>query len=560
MTSPLAQSSIARDDYTATPGAAYALNSTDRTRMTFRPCCNNLKCKGLSVEVDAMALRAFRHLVEERAGLSVAAEREGDLVAAVRAGICETNSADAKAYFSRLDGGVDRANLLRDLAARMLPQETYFLRDRSQLELLRREVLAPLRQTLRPGQAVRLWSAGCSSGEEAWSLAFLAQEELGSVGISFEVIGTDLQPESLIRATTGIYREWSFRGVSAVDRERWFEPKAEGWAVRPEFRSRVQFFCHDIQNPIAESWAQPGFDLILCRNVFIYYQPSVVRATMERLAATLRSDGALVVGHNEAGGYLPAGMQVQVHAESALFRNGGATPGRMRQTPVPPHAPQQRTTPAPVALPAPALATPAPFASQPLGVPVSRPSSPALRPPALAEVAEYRNISAKLLENGDALGAKIQAQRGLALRPGDPHLLLVAAQAEANLGQLASAEALVAQGLAQHPMSADFHFLRYLLMVERGDAKSALAILEKLRYLAPGFAAAHVHRARMMEDAGAADRAAEAWLQARQALLQLAPQAAVPWFESAKAGDLLAEVDALCQKNGWSGHRDRDFR
>lgn len=543
------------------------------TQMTFRHCCNNVKCKGLSAEIDPMALRAFRHLVEERAGLAVAAEREGDLVAAVRAGICETNSADAKAFFGKLDSGGDRASLLSDLAARMLPQETYFLRDRNQLELLRREVLAPLRQTLRPGQAARLWSAGCSTGEEAWSLAFLAHEELSPAGISFEVIGTDLQPESLLRATTAIYREWSFRGLSMADRERWFELKGEGWAVRPEFRGKVQFYCHDLQSPAAEGWAQPGFDLVVCRNVFIYYQPSVVRATMDRLAAALRPDGALVVGHNEAGGHLPVGMQVQVHAESALFRNGATSAGRMRQTPVPAQPQYQRSTPLPFSpatppgfAPLPGLAPQVGFGTPPTSAaaanysPATRPSSPLVRAAAPGELAEYRKQSARLLEAGDALGAKIQANRGLALRPGDPHLLLVAAQAEANLGRLASAEALVELGLTQHPTSADFHFLRYLLLVERGDGKSALAILEKLRYLAPGFAAAHVHRARMLEDVGAPERAAEAWQQARQALLVVDPQAAVPWFESVKAIDLLAEVDAVCQKLGLASHRDRESR
>lgn len=488
-----------------------------------------------------MALRAFRHLVEERTGLAIAAERQADLVAAVRAGICETQCADARAFFSKLELDGEQGPLIGQLAARMLPQETYFLRDRSQLELLRREILVPLRQRMRPGQSARLWSAGCSTGEEAWSLAFMAQEELGAAGLAFEVIGTDLQPESLVRASSAVYREWSFRGLSDADRARWFEPRGDGMAVRGEFRGKVHFYQHDLQCPPAESWLQSGFDLILCRNVFIYYQPAVVRATMDRFAAALRPEGGLVIGHNEAGSYVPGGMRAQMLADSALFRNGAAVRGP--------------------SMPPPLFANPQGPAllSRPFSQPPARPQppDPLLHLGVQATLAEARRQSARSLELGDAAGAKLYAERGLALQPGDPHLMLVIAQAEANLGQIVRAEALVSQGLAQNPMSADFHFLRYLLVAERGESKAALAILEKLRYLAPGFAAAHVHRARMYEDAGAVVPAAESWQLARQALERMDANAPVPWFESISAAELLSEVEAACTKQSLSAGRHR---
>lgn len=507
--------------------------------MSPQTCCQQVRCRGLSVELDAMALRAFRHLVEERAGLAVAAERQADLVAALRQGICETQSQDAGSYFQKLELEVEHGKLLSRLVAKMLPGETYFFRDRNQLELLRREVLQPLRQRLRPGQTVRLWSAGCSTGEEAWTLAFLAQEELAAQGVAFEVIGTDLQPESLSRAAAGDYRAWSFRGLSDADRQRWFEPSEMGLSVRrdvrQDLRDRVRFYQHDLQSWPAEPWMQSGFDLILCRNVFIYYLPSVVRATMDRLACALRPDGGLILGHNEAGGHVPAGLQAQVLADSVIFRRG---PGLQSRAPTPAPAPRGHF--------APAWETPKP--SAPLGQ--RSPPAPPPRPGSPETLEEHRSRSLRLLEQGDAAGARRLAEQGLAQYSSDLQLLVVSARAEANLGRLTQAEHLVTLGLARHPMSADLQFLHSLLLVERGNGRGALAILEKLRFSAPEFAAAHVHRARMYEDARAADLAAESWGLARKALAKVDPTSAVPWFESLNAAQLLNQVEVKCGNSG----------
>lgn len=472
-------------------------------------------------EIDRMALRAFRHLIEERTGLLIAAEREADLASAIRDTAASADAATLRDFFTQLEVGPDAAGLLARLVQRLVPQETYFFRDRSQLELIRREVLRPLRARLRPGEKARLWSAGCSSGEEALSLAILSAEELpASEGFGTEIMGTDLQHDAVARAMAGRYGEWSFRGVSPGERARWFEPASGGMAVRPPARDAVRFLQHDLQLPVPETWGGGGFDLIICRNVFIYYQPKVIREVLQTFAASLRPGGVLVLGHNEAGFEQPADLTLEVHADSILYRK-------------PNHAAPRPPVVGPVTSP-PVLVPK--IANVVAGLPRNdrRPDSP--------DLATGLHMARRCLEAGDHMAARQWASRCLELQPDHLQALVVTVQAEANLGHVPVAEALVTRGLERHPLSSDLHFLRFLLLSERGDRSGAVRVLEQLRYLAPGFVAGHVHRARHLEDEGNLGLAADAWRSGLQALEALDCDATVPWLEPVLAGALRAEV------------------
>jgi chemotaxis protein methyltransferase CheR len=200
--------------------------------------------------------------------------------------------------------------------------ETFFFRDRAQMELLRAEVLPRLVAAAHYSgrRALRLWSAGCATGEEPYSLAIMMLEAMFEAGAaiatpsgglmpaagwSLSVLGTDIARPVLTRAEQGLYTETpglsAFRDLPPQYR-RWFEevpreragvdPDATLWRVRPELRRIVSFEPHNLVAP------PPGrdFDLISCRNVLIYMEAPVRAAIQRRLADSLRGGGFLLFG------------------------------------------------------------------------------------------------------------------------------------------------------------------------------------------------------------------------------------------------------------------------
>jgi len=176
---------------------------------------------------------------------------------------------------------------------------TCFFRDPSAFIVLRDEVLRPMLKTRaqRGWRRFSAWSAGCASGEEPYSLAILLHQLLGAQIKTWRIriLGTDLDEQVLERAQQGVYGPFSFRGTQWPDLDRFFEASDSGCALIPEVKALVQFRRHDLMAD-----PPPGqFDLILCRNVLIYFQ----RAQQVQICATfhraLKREGVLVLGKTE---------------------------------------------------------------------------------------------------------------------------------------------------------------------------------------------------------------------------------------------------------------------
>ncbi len=231
---------------------------------------------------------------------------------------------DAARYLDRLDA--DPA-VLEALLAELLTGETYFFREPGQFEQIRTRVLPSV---LAPDRPLRIWSAGCSTGEEAYSLAILAEQE----AMPARICGTDLSPDFVARARDGVYGDWSFRGVPAAVRDRYFRPSGTQFRIAPRLRGQVRFetlnLAHDIPGFVAENGP---FDLILCRNVLIYLDPAAARQVMADLAAGLGERGWLVLGPSDP--LLPDEARLQtVATEAGLFyRHDAAGDRAMRPAP-----------------------------------------------------------------------------------------------------------------------------------------------------------------------------------------------------------------------------------
>ncbi len=178
--------------------------------------------------------------------------------------------------------------------------ETYFFRHREQLDAFRRIALSSLVEARRGLEApvLRAWSAGCSSGEEAYSLAILLEEALPDrVRWQVRVVGTDIDVEALERARTGVYGRWAFR-AGGDERARWFRPVPGGERIEPRIQDMVAFEQHNVVDPRSPRPVALGgpADVVVCRNVTIYMSPEATRSVVARLYDALAPGGWLLVG------------------------------------------------------------------------------------------------------------------------------------------------------------------------------------------------------------------------------------------------------------------------
>ena len=174
---------------------------------------------------------------------------------------------------------------------------TSFFRERYHFDFVEREVWPALKTHHTP----RIWSAGCSSGQEAYSLAISLQEALGPIS-RFWIRGTDISAPVIAQARRGVYSKEELRRVSPHLRRRYFQRgtgKQSGFhRVKELLRQRVGF---DVESLLSISVSGPAFDLIMCRNVLIYFSRDVAESICRRLVQRLVPGGYLILGHSEGG-------------------------------------------------------------------------------------------------------------------------------------------------------------------------------------------------------------------------------------------------------------------
>ena len=240
---------------------------------------------------------ALRALLQDAAGLVFDSNRRDSLAFCVAARLRATGAPDVASYLRlvRAPGSAEHQRLLDEVTI----QETCFFRFPPQMRALRTHVLPELlRHAESRGRRLRVWSAGCSTGEEPYTVAMLLADLLPSTGgWDVQVLATDVSHQALEAARAARYGSRSVQLASPEQRERFFTRESGGaYVVRPEIRAKVRFSAHNLVRDAAPA---QGLDLVLCRNVTIYFDRPTTRALMARVHASLRDGGYLLLGHSE---------------------------------------------------------------------------------------------------------------------------------------------------------------------------------------------------------------------------------------------------------------------
>jgi chemotaxis protein methyltransferase CheR len=248
--------------------------------------------------VSIEALERIADLVRAESGFGLSDRRLEPLSAAlarVRPGL------DAAAFLQELQGGSGGRVLLASLVDEITVNETYFFRERGQIDGIPWLELRDVAQA-RGASKIRVWSAACSTGEEAYTLAMSAYDAFHPLTPPLEIIATDIAPSVLIRARGARYRERSVREVDERLRGRWLIRSGAEWEVAPELRALVIFSRHNLIHDTTLPGTGEPFDLIVCRNVLIYFDAPTSQRVVAILRRSLQPNGRLLLGSADALG------------------------------------------------------------------------------------------------------------------------------------------------------------------------------------------------------------------------------------------------------------------
>lgn len=442
------------------------------------------------------AFAALKRYVIDSTGLAYYADKETDLCSRISPRLEQLAIRGCAEYLALLLKSSEEPESERQLLIGLLTiGETYFFRHTEQFDALRDVVFPDLIQRNRDRRTLRIWSAGCATGAEPYTLAIMLKEDFTDrlAGWDVQILGTDINREFLARAARGEFTESALRTTSEVEKQAWFTRTGSTWRVRPEFRASTRFeYQNLVDGPYPPlGYAMQTIDLICCRNVMIYFDWEVIDRILARFHGCLADGGWLAVGYAESNPDVFRRYRAVNLPGATLYQKTGAAAHAAGYSSMPP-GPRGL---APVA-----------------GLPWSPPELPAV--PAAASTTVLPTQPAKSQDG-------IELVRDLARR-----------------GDCAEATTACERLLAQEPLSAAAHFYHALTLERAGDDAGAECALRRAIYLDRTLVIAHHRLALLLARTGRADAAMRASRNVGGLLLRLRADEPVPEGGGITAGEL----------------------
>jgi chemotaxis protein methyltransferase CheR len=423
----------------------------------------------------------FNALVKSRCGLHFPSKRHAELERGVRQAFAASTCADLNEYYDLLQDLNSGAVHFERLVNALTVGETHFFRDAAQLDVLYGHVLPQIIERRRSLRTLRIWSAGCASGEEPYSLAMVLRELLPDVDEwTITILGTDINTEALDRARKANYGNWAFREERAkLWQPRYFRRQEKRYDLVPRVRRMVTF----AQLNLAEN-CYPAYetnttymDLILCRNVMMYFTEPTTRQIVERFYNCLTDGGWLVVGHAEHSLVTYRRFQVHNYPNAILYRRADQ-PLLPRDWHWLPSSVQEDKTVSPVIQ----ISTP-----KPPPTPVD--TQVGLQPPLdlpqeeLPEDSDPIERARELLDYGRSEQARDLLLEMVKSEPRNATICALLGQAYANLGYWQEAEQWCRQTVRLDKLALDAYYTLALVLQHQGHLDPAIDSMKKVVYI-----------------------------------------------------------------------------
>jgi chemotaxis protein methyltransferase CheR len=452
---------------------------------------------------NAAEIDAFRAAIARRLGLAFDESKSGQL-AELLAQRLESTGRSCAEYLAELDQDqpLQRPELAT-LARALTVGETYFFRNRDHFRACEELVLPDRLRRRGRDRRLQLLSAGCSSGEEAYSLAILARAVVADPHCQVSVRAVDVNPAALEKASRGRFSSWALRETPAELISRWFRADGRELVLDESVRSAVEFEGRNLTLDDAELWRPQHYDLIFCRNVLMYFTPDAARAVVERIARALVPGGYLFLGHAETlRGLSQAFHLCHTHGTFYYQLEHQHEQPRVAASPTPASslfASSIEALPAPLVDAADGWVDAIRKASErilalsrtdatPRSVPQPRAAQPQPSSGRNELRAAHELLQRERFAEALALVSNLAPEATL-----DPDVLLLQAVLLAHDGQLSAAEHTCRRLLALDGLNAGAHYVLALCREGAGDRKGAIEEDQVAIYLAPGFAMPRLH-------------------------------------------------------------------
>ncbi len=410
------------------------------------------------------------------------------------------------------------------LARHLTVGETYFFREQETLQVFERQIVPDLLRARHSGaRRLRIWSAGCCSGEEPYSIAMILDGLIPeSQGWDVTVLATDINPQFLRKAGKGVYSDWSFRGTSARIRERYFRRTGDGrFELLPRIRSRVSFAYLNLATDAYPSLLNntDAMDVIFCRNVLMYFSKERTSEVTRNFHRALVPDGWLIVSAAETSITLASSFSVVQLPGALVYRKAGDEKSEDRVI------------------------------------------EPLAATDAIANVFPGKTPS-PLVEAMTAETFPIALRSEGAHGSGGAPTLSATARRFANEGRLADAIEWCEKAIAADKMNAAHHFLLATVRQEQGLAEQAVQSLTRTLYLDPDFALAHFGLANVELSRGRRESARRHFANALETLRTHAQDEILPESDGLTTGRLAEIITSVMDglPPGRDDHATRTMR
>lgn len=514
-------------------------------------------------------MQQFIQLISTNTGLYIREQDKDSLCKKIYARMKFLKFTLPEQYYQLLKTGKEQSNSQREilserewreLALLLTIGETFFFRDIGQITLLKNRILPELIEQKKAryatGEAkpsLRIWSAGCSTGEEPHSLAILVKELIPDLdNWDVLILGTDLNQESIEKAKRGIYDSWSFRMVKPQLQRRYFYQHKTNWEIDEQIRRMVTFRSGNL---LKDSFPSPtsdihSMDIILCRNVFIYFDSKAISVVLEKFHNTLRRGGYLIAGHTELHGQNIGQLQAKVFPESVVYQRHEDL---QFETPLANKAGEQRTRGAgeKEQMASPAIKYKPSLLIEKREKNISVETQSAKHKSSVVSSATETTFQTVLTQaetlfnNGAYASAIKEAEQVIKQQPDNFSAYYLMAQAFGNLGKCEQAIGCCQQAIKVDSLSVKPYYLLAHIAEAQGNVEQAKDLFKKVIYLAPSFISAYLELGSLYESEGDTVRARKMRNTAFELLKELPPHATVEQQDKMTAGELLFHVKNL---------------
>ena len=439
-------------------------------------------------------LSQVSQLIAAEMGLHFPRERWNDLERGVRSAAHESHFPDGESFCHEVLSSALARKQVEVLASHLTVGETYFFRQKEVFQVLETHILPQLiASRLKTDRRIRLWSAGCASGEEAYSLAMLLDRVVPNCeDWNLTILASDINPRFLQKAAAGVYTEWSFRDTPEWIKERYFEKRGRGvYEIHTRLKKMVIF---DYLNLVADSFPSllnntNAVDILFCRNVLMYMVPAQAMKIVKNLHAAMMDGGVLVVSPSETANLFVPPFAILSFPDVVLYKKDSGVFHERESI-------QEFDS----------LALPwlqevhEPKMPEKVFVPLAFPAQPGFEAPATALWVREGPLPHDLSSPSDqaaVMSSQTPSSGNLESVPApmeeseNADVMARRAHALANQGFLKEARECCEIALSSDKMKPALHYLRATILQEEGNVEEAAAEFKRTLYLDPDFVLAH---------------------------------------------------------------------